>query len=115
MISNHLHQVVKDESRHAALAWRSLKWLIDSAPEDERQALDSQVAQTFYESAQAYQVLRTRVMSTQDSNPSLNHYGVLSQKQVRAVRIQAFYEVILPALEHAGWAEYILKEIKHIA
>jgi hypothetical protein len=45
----------------------------------------------------------------------LNTFGVLSQEQIRSVRIQAFHEVILPALNHAGWSGLILKELKHSA
>jgi rubrerythrin len=114
-IANHLAQVFADESRHATLAWRSLKWLIESADPKEQESLRLKVEQSFYDMAKGYQVLKPEQATSQPQKTVLNTFGVLSQEQIRSVRIQAFHEVILPALNHAGWSGLILKELKHSA
>jgi hypothetical protein len=65
--------------------------------------------------AKEYQVLRLKLNTSQPRKTALNTFGVLSQEQVHSARIQAFHEVILPALNHAGWSDLILKELKHSA
>jgi hypothetical protein len=91
-ITAHLKEVIEDETRHASLAWRSLKWLLEGADELERGAL-CVLAQELTMSDHGW------ASPPLDSlTEALNAYGVLSAEQVKRAHQRALREVITPCL-----------------
>jgi hypothetical protein len=104
-IRAHLLEVAEDESRHANLAWRSLSWLIESAPASERVALTDLVTDVFSSLITMFTQERER-QSTSDLEmeiKALNGVGILSPAQAFEARLRTYQEVILPCLNQL-WA-----------
>lgn len=94
-----LSTVLADESRHAALAWRTLQWLIESdVPNklEKARRLDL-ITETLYSTAQKLlQPKRTPTVNLPLVCPSL---GLLSEVHRAHLRAQGFQNVVLPVLE----------------
>jgi hypothetical protein len=80
-----LDRVAEDEARHAALAWRVVRWAVDSHPE-----LREVVASVFSEGLELTPVAFEPMADT------LRGYGALSEAQMQDVAQVVFQDVILP-------------------
>ena len=97
-VRSHLAQVLKDETRHAGLAWGSLRWLIESAPRDEQAHLIRVTQETFRRAANHLGLTARVVQLRVTPDIALNSWGVLSPSQTQAIRIRAYRTVVLPCL-----------------
>jgi hypothetical protein len=81
-----LTRVAADEARHAALAWRTARWLIDTydlSTEPLREALLAEAR---------------RVAGLRGEDPGLPRYGLLSARDRRTLARDVLLEVVGPAL-----------------
>lgn len=88
LLAAQLREIAEDEERHAALAWRTLRWLLEAHPElraDARARVEAQ--------------LHAPPLSRGDA---LAPWGILSGEALVAVRQRAFTGVILPAVAALG-------------
>jgi len=86
-----LLRVAEDESRHAALAWRTLRWLLSQASP----ALANKASQVFEDTIQ-------RASTNLDVGPTgLSQWGVLGPADRRVARLQAIEQVVRPCMEAA--------------
>ncbi|MCA9626299.1 MAG: ferritin-like domain-containing protein [Myxococcales bacterium] len=88
-----LRRVAEDETRHAALAWRSVAWLLDLHPELERSAreyLDRTVTTALGDEARL-------VRADADAQSPAETLGVLSEARGRAVARAAVQHLVAPA------------------
>ena len=111
VIAEHLAKVEADETRHAALAWRTLAWLLQGADE----ALVSEVSGVFVAGlsellAELPQGVRERRVS-----PALSALGLLSPAQVREARLYAAHEVLLPALVTLLGAPHAMRAARELS
>ena len=103
-VSAHLSTLLVDEMMHAELAWRSLQWLIKTADDEDQERLVQHTLVTFDQVAKDLGLndqrhySRTLPHHRVLPNATLNHWGVLTDSQVQALRLQAYYEVILPCI-----------------
>ncbi len=81
-------QIIDDETRHAALAWRTLAWLLDRHPELVDVAEDS-----FHEAIAAVASTDTAAV------PSCPTWGLLGAKERSAAREEAVQEVVWPCVQ----------------
>jgi hypothetical protein len=91
-----LEQIADDESRHAALAWRTIAWLLDSAGErrhELEQALAEQ-AKGMFEAAQA-----EPLPQADPGARELAALGRLDRRAEQLARRDAWAELILPTLD----------------
>jgi len=94
-ITAHLARVEEDETRHASLAWRTLAWLLEDAPE----ALLDEVAERF--ELGLHELLEIPTRSTFSTHErALNAFGVLSPSQTLMARHEGVKQVLTPALVH---------------
>ncbi|MCB9741496.1 MAG: ferritin-like domain-containing protein [Alphaproteobacteria bacterium] len=91
-VKRHLTQVVEDERRHAALAWRTLRWLLA------HDASLVAVAQAAAESALAEH------LAPLPDEPGARAHGLLSAELRDAVRREAAETVVRPCLAAAAGA-----------
>ena len=80
-----LETIVEDETRHAALAWRTLSWLLERHPEL------AQVAEAAFSEGVAQ-----RQSAPPSSLPSLPTWGLLGPQRRRKVCDEAVQAVVLP-------------------
>ena len=92
-ISAHLAQVEADETRHAALAWRTLAWLMESATD----TLRHEVIESFERGARELLSVEPEALKPEHTS-ALSCFGVLSAAQRYEARLSAAREVIAPAL-----------------
>ena len=95
VLTNRLSTVLTDESKHAALAWRTLKWLLESdapCPQERARRLDL-ITETMYSTAQ-------QLLKPETSQSSMTHHslGLLTDLDRALFRAQGFQEVVLPVL-----------------
>jgi len=93
-VCDHLAQVADDETRHAALAWRTLAWLLKGASNE----LHDEVATVLSEETQRL-FASSSVDETVALATSLNRFGVLSAAQRRACYVNGLTEVLLPCAQ----------------
>lgn len=93
-----LESIARDESRHAALAWRTVRWLVSEDPG--RMAIVHQVI------ASEQASLLGRPLPAQA--PDLEMYGVLGPRMRAELARHAFDAVILPLVPTAGAGEQAL-------
>jgi bacterioferritin (cytochrome b1) len=98
LVRAHLQRVLEDETRHAGLAWSSLRWLIESAPRDEQAHLVCVTQETFRRAANHLGLTAHAVQLRVTPNVALNSWGVLSSSQTQTIRIRAYRAVVLPCL-----------------
>ena len=111
-ISAHLSEVLEEETEHAHLAWKALKWLVESAPIQEQDQLNVLVQTTFAEVSQAFGLTYSESLISERSSSAMvqaniNCFGVLTEHQTQQVRAEAFKSVIMPALKAAQWSQHI--------
>jgi len=95
----HLAEVLQDETRHAGLAWRSLRWLLESAPRHEQGPLLRLIKKTFRQCSVDMGLTGHQTSHLQvTSEPALNRWGVLSSSQTHLARLTAYQHVLLPCL-----------------
>ena len=95
-VSEHLERVLRDETRHAALAWRTLAWLLEGASE----TLHNEVANVFYrEARQLIFGCKVGMMSDLETHQYLNRFGVLTATQRRACYVRGLNEVVIPCAQ----------------
>ncbi|MFT5460280.1 MAG: hypothetical protein ACI9K2_006797, partial [Myxococcota bacterium] len=85
-----LDTLVRDESRHAALAWRTLRWLLD---DDADGAVRLRVGAVFAELADRYGVPALGAAGTADAQA----HGLLTDAEVASVHARGWAEVIAPS------------------
>ena len=95
VLTDRLSTVLADESKHATLAWRTLRWLLESdAPctQERARRLDL-IAETVYSTAQ-------HLLKPEASQPLMTHHslGLLTDLERTLFRAQGFQEVVLPVL-----------------
>jgi hypothetical protein len=91
-----LEQIADDESRHAALAWRTITWLLDGAGErraELEQALAEQ-AKGMFEAAE-----QTSLPAADPAARELASLGRLDRRAEQLARRDAWAELILPTLD----------------
>jgi len=82
-----LRQIAEDETRHSALAWKTLKWMLEENP-----ALRAVAAGAFDEAIASY-------LDVDMSGPAgLDEHGILSPDRRRAVREHALVQIVLPCV-----------------
>jgi hypothetical protein len=86
-IKDALTKIAEDEQRHAALAWSTVRWILDTHPE-----LKS-LAQTTFEDAMSTP-WSTSLMNTGDLNP----WGVLSSAAEQAIANRVMRRVVRPCV-----------------
>lgn len=80
------HRIATDETRHAALAWRVLRWGLERADEATRRL----VRQAFDDAVEKMaRPLPQRAVVSRD-------HGVLSSRELQEVRLQAVRQVVIP-------------------
>lgn len=85
-----LRRIVDDETRHSALAWQTLRWLLDAHPELH------DVATTAFTDA-----VHRLLESPTPPLPHLPEWGVLGENERRVIREDAVVEVVLPCAQAA--------------
>ena len=83
-----LTAIIADETRHAALAWRTLRWLLEAFPHLRTSGLAKRLTR---------QALDHRPTPMAPKRP-LEAYGLLGTETLLSVREDALHTVILPAL-----------------
>ena len=83
-----LRDIAEDESRHAALAWQSARWMIE-----ERPSLRAVAEQTFEEHR------LTAPSQREDVRPNLEAHGYLTPHQAYAAVRHAMTSVVTPCME----------------
>ena len=88
-----VERVVIDESRHAALAWRTLAWLIggDQPAEEERERRVDLVVSALLQEA------RKQLDAPMSDGVIAPALGLISTRERAKIRLQALTEVVLPA------------------
>ena len=95
-------QVEKDESRHAQLAWATLKWFIDQSAQthsqEQHQEFLYKIQNRFEQRADAFFV------EIEESTPTFNSillesYGLLNRTKQRQVHLKAYKDVIIPCIQ----------------
>ena len=113
-----LEEIAHDETRHAALAWRSLQWILNDTSEEERESVYDQVAALFIARAEDFftkhqtstehqtaslapsaQLSKRAEREERDLQRELEAYGVLSNTLRQEVYLRTYTEVMLPCLE----------------
>ena len=110
-----LEEIAQDETRHAALAWRSLQWILDDTSEEERESVYDLVAELFIARAEKFFGGDQTSNEERDASPAgvfgssereeralqreLEMYGVLSREIRKETYIRTFTEVMVPCLE----------------
>lgn len=84
-----LYKIVEDESRHAALAWQFVQWMLSSHPE-----LLPIAQQAFLKAEQA--ILAPKVGVDPIDQKILKRYGRLPVKEQREISIEVWKQVITP-------------------
>jgi hypothetical protein len=87
-----LRTIIDDETRHAALAWRTLRWLLEAFPHLRSSGLAAQTARD---------ALRHRP-PPRTPERALPHHGLLDTASLRAVQEDAIRDVLTPALHALG-------------
>ena len=104
LIQAHLDEVRDDETRHAGLAWRSLQWILESAPQTERAALELRARLRFTELTE--ELLNKRAVSVERQDAlTLNHFGVLTALQTQRAHLTAYHAVIAPSITALGLSQ----------
>ncbi|WP_434424113.1 ferritin-like domain-containing protein [Nannocystis pusilla] len=83
-----LRTIAQDEARHAALAWRCLRWLLAIRPEDARPAAISALAEARAELAEP--------TAHAESGPSAPTWGLLPTSELINGRREAFAMIVAP-------------------
>lgn len=89
IVADVLARVADDELRHAQLAWRSLRWLVQARPELRR------LARRVYAEAAARALARTR------DDTAMSGHPYLAPTQLAALHRAALDEVVAPSLAAA--------------
>ncbi|MEZ4450000.1 MAG: hypothetical protein R3B09_11020 [Nannocystaceae bacterium] len=86
-----LRAIGEDETRHAALAWRALRWLLEAHADDARiaarEALEAARAELFDAAPE------------EEEGPSAPEWGLLPRHELVALRREVFREIVEPVLE----------------
>lgn len=85
-----LDVIVRDESEHASLAWRTLRWILENDPTG---AARARLDHVFAEQAEHWSVVGPVVAT----RPSFQAHGLLSPSKRAAVMADAWVTVIAPA------------------
>jgi hypothetical protein len=88
MIRAALNEIAEDEQRHATLAWKTVRWILDEHPE-----LRTLARETFDEA------LNTPWSSPNAQDASLTHWGVASQATEAAIATRVLRRVIRPCAD----------------
>jgi hypothetical protein len=89
-----LRKIADDETRHAVLAWRFVRWAIDQGGEELRKT-----------AARTFAAVRAEALSSEpssslsESDRSLLDGGIVPEAMRRAIRARAVTQVILPCAE----------------
>ena len=82
-----MRQIAEDETRHSALAWKTLKWMLDANP-----ALRPVAADAFEEAIASY-------LDADLTGPvGLDAHGVLSPERRHEIRREALDQIVLPCI-----------------
>ena len=87
VVAKVLHTIAEDEQRHAALAWSTVRWILDEHP-----ALHSAATKVFEDA------LKTPWRSEGTGSSDLTPWGVLSQEAEAAVADRVIRRVIRPCM-----------------
>lgn len=82
-----LEGIAKDEAEHAGLAWRTVKWALESGGAEVAGAL-----------REAFADLPTAAFEPTPAHPHWRHYGRLSQAELTAAVADARREIVAPML-----------------
>jgi hypothetical protein len=88
MIREALNEIAEDEQRHATLAWKTVRWILDEHPELRTLAKD-----TFDEA------LNSTWGSPATRDASLTPWGVLSQAAEAAIAQRVLHRVVRPCAD----------------
>jgi hypothetical protein len=88
MIRAALNEIAEDEQRHATLAWKTVRWILDEHPE-----LRTLAQKTFDEA------LNTPWGSPNAQDASLTHWGVASQATEAAIAQRVLRRVVRPCAD----------------
>jgi len=99
LVSQHLNTLLEDETMHAALAWRSLRWLITSAHNSEQAELIDHAVEIFDLVAIEMGLVQQSYSRPICHHSTLNQWGVLTDSQKYEIRHQAYNEIILPCVK----------------
>jgi hypothetical protein len=88
-----LHSVALDEARHAAFAWRAVRWMASTSHD-----IHSAVSTVFSDRA-----LRYEGVLENSSEPTLQHLGLLDQGTVSKLQHAAWHHVVAPTAASLGF------------
>ncbi len=87
-----LERIAEDESRHAALAWRTVAWMIGERPELRA------VAARLFEEAAAEAASKPAAHVVASPQSEAERYGALELSTLASCRAEALTEVVLPCV-----------------
>ena len=91
VVADLYREIAHDEAQHATLAWRSLKWLLDTHPE-----LRDIAARTFREAIKGFSA------PSDESKAGLEQFGVLAAQAKLDVYRDAIEAVVIPGAQALG-------------
>jgi len=101
-----LARIVRDEARHAELAWRFIAWAV---AEEQRGALGAAGVSAAVAEAAAHAIAATRAMEIRPAASDLaswHAHGRLTCSEAREASERAIVDVVMPCLEALGLRSY---------
>ncbi len=111
ILVNHLQMVVNDESRHATLAWQTLKWLLEG---DQPSQSELEHRYTLILDSTMVQLSKYFLHNSDQNDSSEGAFGLLSSKSRCQLRFAALVDIILPALVTLMGEERAADLIKYV-
>jgi hypothetical protein len=87
-----LEMIASDESEHAELAWRTVKWALDTFGADVRETIHEEMARLADEMGTIHETRRT------ERDEELFNHGVVTAEVRGSIRRAALKQVVLPCL-----------------
>jgi hypothetical protein len=95
VVARELARIAQDEGRHAALAWRTVSWLLESVAPRRRAA----IGQSLRAAARALAPVADASTRPDPQSAALALAGRLDAAAIGAARLDAWRDVIAPTLE----------------
>ncbi len=105
VVGQTLGMIASDESEHAELAWRTVKWALETFGADVRKVVRDEIVLLSNELATVHEIRRT------ERDETLLRHGVVTSEVRGTIRRATIGQVVVPCLE--GLLQATARELQH--